>query len=209
MAKGILIAAMNFSEVAEDEFHDWYDTEHVPERLAVPGFLNAERWIGIDNPKDSVALYDLDAVGVLRSAPYLAVGGANGSPWTKRVTGRTRPIIRMEGEQVKPGDALAPSGAAAILLISMNVAPEHENEFNEWYNVEHLPALAAVPGVLAARRYRGSGATQRYAAIYHFATPGVPGSAAWKSAANTKWTERMRPNFRDYLRLDCRKYQRL
>lgn len=208
MAKGILIAAMNFSDVAEDEFHNWYDTEHIPERLAVPGFLNAERWIGINNPKDSVALYDLDNVGVLQSAPYRAVGGANGSPWTKRVTGRTRSIIRLEGEQVLPGDLLAPAGAAALLLISMNVAPEHENEFNEWYNVEHLPALAGVPGVLAARRYRGTGAVQRYAAIYHFANPDVPNSAAWKTAANTPWTEKMRPNFRDYVRLDCRRYQR-
>ena len=206
MAKGILIAAMNFSDVAEDEFHDWYDTEHVPERLAVPGFLNAERWIGINDPRDSVALYDLDAVEVLRSAPYLAVGGANGSPWTKRVTGRTKPIMRMEGEQILPGDALAPAGAAALLLIAMNVAPEHENEFNEWYNVEHLPALGAVPGVLAARRYRGTGARQRYAAIYHFANEGVPNSAAWRTAANTPWTERMRPHFRDFLRLDCRRY---
>jgi hypothetical protein len=208
MAKGILIAAMNFSDVAEDEFHDWYDTEHIPERLAVPGFLNAERWIGINNPKDSVALYDLDNVNVLQSAPYRAGGGTNGSPWTKRVTGRTRSIIRLEGEQILPGDLLAPAGAAALLLISMNVAPEHENEFNEWYNIEHLPALAGVPGVLAARRYRGTGAVQRYAAIYHFANPDVPNSAAWKTAANTAWTEKMRPNFRDYIRVDCRRYQR-
>jgi len=27
----------------------------------------------------------------------------------------------------------------------MNVAPEHEAEFNEWYDTEHIPALAAVP----------------------------------------------------------------
>jgi hypothetical protein len=209
MAKGILVAAMNFSDVAEDEFHDWYDTEHVPERLAVPGFINAERWIGASNTKDSLALYDLDEVGVLHSAPYMAVGGANGSPWTKRVTGRTRSIIRLEGEQVLPGDLPAPVGrAAALLFISMNVVPEHENEFNEWYNVEHLPALGGVPGVLAARRYRGTGATQRYCAMYHFANPDVPNSAAWKTAANTPWTERMRPHFRDYLRLDCRRYQR-
>ena len=209
MAKGILIAAMNFSDVAEDEFHDWYDTEHVPERLAVPGFLNAERWIGVTNPKDSLALYDLENVNVLQSAPYRAVGGANGSPWTKRVTSRTKPIIRLEGEQVLPGDLLAPVGQAqALLFISMNAAPEHENEFNEWYNIEHLPALAAVPGVLAARRYRGTGAVQRYAAMYHFANPDVPNSAAWKTAANTPWTEKMRPHFRDMLRLDCRRYQR-
>ena len=39
MAKGILIAAMNIGGAAEDEFHDWYDTEHLPERQRVPGFL--------------------------------------------------------------------------------------------------------------------------------------------------------------------------
>jgi hypothetical protein len=208
MAKGILIAAMNFSNVAADEFHDWYDHEHILERLRVPGFLNAERWIGSADPKVSVALYDLDNAGVLKSPAYLAVGGANGTPWTKRVTGRTKMIIRLEGEQILPGDALASAGAAALLLIAMNVAPEQEHEFNEWYNTEHLPQLGAVPGVLAARRYRGAGATQRYAAIYHFANPDVPNSAAWKTAANTPWTERMRPHFRDFLRLDCRRYHR-
>jgi hypothetical protein len=209
MAKGILVAAMNFSDVAEDEFHDWYDTEHVPERLRVAGFLNAERWIGAADPKVSLALYDLDNVGVLHSPEYLAVGGANGTPWTKRVTGRTKMIIRLEGEQILPGDKLAPVGdAAALLFISMNVAPEHEADFNNWYNDEHLPALAGVPGVLCARRYRGSGATQRYCAVYHFSNPDVPNSSAWKTAANTPWTERMRPNFRDYLRLDCRRYIR-
>jgi hypothetical protein len=209
MANGILIAAMDFSDVAADEFHDWYDTEHIPERLAVPGFVNAERWLGGSNPKQSVALYDLDNVAVLHSAPYRAVGGANGSPWTKRVTGRTRSIIRLEGEQLRPGDALAPGGrAAALLLIAMNVAPEAESEFNEWYNGEHIPALGGVPGVLCARRYRGTGATQRYAATYHFADPEVPNSAAWKTAGGTKWTEKMRPHFRDFLRLDCRRYRR-
>jgi hypothetical protein len=209
MAKGTLIAAMDFSDVAPDEFDDWYDTEHIPERLRVPGFLNAERWLGAANPKQSLALYDLDTVAVLQSAPYRAVGGANGSPWTKRVTGRTKSMIRLEGEQLRPGDAVAPVGQAqALLLIAMNVVPEQENEFNEWYNAEHLPQLGAVPGVLCARRYRGSGATQRYAAVYHFANPDVPNSAAWKNAANTPWTERMRPHFRDLIRFDGRRYTR-
>lgn len=208
MAKGLLIAAMEFSDVAEDEFHDWYDTEHVPERLAVPGFINADRWIGTANPKLSVATYDLDAVGVLHSAPYNAVGGANGSPWTKRVTGRVNHVIRLEGDQILPGDGLAPKGAADLLVIAMNVAPEIDAEFNAWYNEEHLPALGSVPGVLQARRYRGAGATQRYLAMYHFEAPGIRDGAAWKAAANTPWTEKMRPHFRDFLRLECRPYKR-
>ena len=44
MAKGILIASMNMANAAEDEFHDWYDTEHLPERVACPGFLRCQRW---------------------------------------------------------------------------------------------------------------------------------------------------------------------
>lgn len=208
MAKGILIAALNFSDVAEDEFHDWYNLEHLPERLRVPGFLNGERWIAANDPKLSVATYDLETVGVLSSAPYLAVAHDNGSPWTKRVTGRCGRLLRYEGEQITPGNQIAPTGAGGLLLVAMNVAPEHEAEFNEWYNAEHIPALAAVPGTLSARRYRGSAATQRYVALYHLASPDVPDSAAWKKAANTPWTERMRPHFRDFLRIPCRRYRR-
>src|SRR5438128_6155940 len=55
MAKGILVAAMDFSEAPEDEFHDWYDLEHIPERLRIPGFLNGERWLDAKNPRISVA----------------------------------------------------------------------------------------------------------------------------------------------------------
>ena len=208
MAKGILIAAMDFSAGPEDEFNDWYDLEHVPERLRIPGFLNAERWIGSKDPKTSVATYDLDNAGVLQSPPYQAIAGANSSPWTKRTARFRKGLMRFEGEQLFPGDKTAPSNAAALLLIAMNVVPEADAEFNEWYNTEHIPALGSVPGTLCARRYRGAGATQRYAAIYHFANPDVPYSSSWKTAANTPWTERMRPHFRDHLRFECRRYAR-
>ena len=116
--------------------------------------------------------------------------------------------MRYEGEQLFPGDKVAAKDAAALLLIAMNVAPEHEAEFNEWYNTEHIPALGGVKGTLSARRYRGTGATQRYAALYHLASSEVPYSSEWKAAANTPWTERMRPHFRDHLRFECRRYTR-
>jgi hypothetical protein len=208
MAKGILIAAMDFSACPEDEFHDWYDLEHVPERLRIPGFLNAERWIDVRNPKVSVATYDLETVGVLASPPYAAIAGANSSPWTKRTQRFRQSLMRYEGEQVCPGDRVAPDGAAAILLIAMNVAPEAEAEFNEWYNTEHIPALGGVKGTLSARRYRGTGATQKYAALYHLASPEVVHSSEWRAAANTPWTERMRPHFSDHLRFEAARYAR-
>ena len=121
MPKGELFVAFDFSTAHADEFHDWYDLEHVPERLRVPGFINAERWISNGNPKVAIAAYDLESLGVLSSPPYKAVGYENSSVWTKRVTAMAKRLLRYTGEQLKPGDLAAPSGAGGLLAVSMNV----------------------------------------------------------------------------------------
>jgi hypothetical protein len=208
MALGILIASMNMANAAEDEFHDWYDTEHMPERVACPGFLRCHRWIGVTDRKISVATYDLQTVDVLKGPDYSKIGGPNLSPWSKRLGSRYERLMRFEGEQVLPGDKIAPENAGGFLLNAMNCVPEHEAEFNEWYNTEHIPMLAAVPGVIMARRFRATNANRRYVALYHLESPDVQASQAWKNAANTPWTEKLRPHFRGHLRLVCRKYVR-
>jgi hypothetical protein len=210
MAKGLLFMAFDFSTAHADEFHDWYDLEHIPERLGVPGFLNAERWIDEANPQVHVATYDLDTVGVLATPAYHAVSGHNQSVWTKRVTAMCGRIMRFEGEQLVPGNQTAASGAEALLVASMNIDPAAEADFTEWYNTEHLPQLAAVPGVLSARRYRATDteSERRYLALYHLRDAGVSRSEAWSNAANTPWSERMRPHFRDLLVLRMNRYQR-
>jgi hypothetical protein len=208
MAKGALIAAMKIGRAAEDEFHDWYDTEHLPERQRVPGFLVCERWIGVEDGTVSVATYDLESVGVLKSPAYQAIGGENLSPWSKRVTARVERLMRFEGDQILPGDELPPRGAGGLLVNAMNIAPEFEAEFNEWYDKEHIPALAAVPGVLSARRLRGTSGNRKYVALYHLASPQVQDSAEWKKARESDWTDRLKPHFRDHLRLVLRRYVR-
>jgi hypothetical protein len=78
---GLLFAAFDFSSAHADEFHDRCDLEHIPERLRVPGFINAERWIDEENPRIAVATFDLDSLDVLQSAPYQAIGYGNSSVW--------------------------------------------------------------------------------------------------------------------------------
>ena len=210
MAKGLLFASFDTSPAQEDEFNDWYDMEHAPERLRVPGFLNAQRWIGEDNPKIAVATYDLETHAVMDSPAYEAIGGANGSVWTKRITAIAKRILRFEGTQIVPGDVSGPAEANALLAVAIDVEPAIEPEFNEWYNSEHLPQLGAVPGVLAARRFQaaGAGVEKKYLALYHLTSADVARSAPWSKAANTPWTEKMRPHFRAPLILRCKKYVR-
>jgi hypothetical protein len=208
MAKGMLIAAMNIGQAAPDEFHDWYDTEHLPERRRVSGFMTCQRWVGADDPMISVATYDLLALSVLKNPAYLAVAGPNSSPWSKRIGAKVARLMRFEGDQILPGDRLPPEDAGGLLLNAMNIAPAMEVEFNEWYDKEHIPALAAVPGVLCARRFRGVSGNRKYVALYHLASPDVVESAEWKAARESEWTSTLQPHFRDHLRLVCRRYTR-
>jgi hypothetical protein len=214
MANGILVPVVDFTDIAEDEFNDWYDLEHIPERLAVPGFLTSERWIGAANQTLSVATYELDNADVLKSAAYNAVGnhargGDNLSAWSKRVTARVKILMRFEGNQILAVGGISTKDAPALLLDAMSVAPEHEHEFNEWYGTEHIPALAAVSGTLCARGYRAAdAAAQHYLTLYYLTSAEIPDSTAWKAAAHTSWTERMRPHFRNQLQIVCRRYQR-
>jgi hypothetical protein len=209
MAKGQLIVALDFSGIAEDEFHDWFDTEHMPERERVPGFLSCRRWIGVQNPKEAVNLFDFDSLAVLESPAYRAISGDNVSIWSKRIRAKCRRLLRFEGEQILPGDALAPEGTGGLLLVGMTPAAAVETEFNAWYDTEHVPALARVPGVLCARRFRGTGGGPKYAALYHLSAPEVIDGAEWKQASgSTPMPAHIRPQITDRVRLVCRRYER-
>jgi hypothetical protein len=53
-----------------------------------------------------------------------------------------------------------------------------------------------------------AGGTHRYLALYHLSAPEVQASEAWKEAAGTPWTAKLRPHFKDPLRLVLRRYSR-
>ena len=207
MAKGLLIAAFNYANANEDEFHDWYDLEHMPERQAVSGFGNCERWIGAENSSESIATYDLDTIEVLRSDAYRAIAYGNLSPWSKRITGKCDRVLRFEGVQILPGEEEAPIGAGGLLVFAVNVATKFENDFNSWYTQEHIPALLEVPGVLSARRFMGTEGSHQYIAVYHLDAPEVTKSEAWSKAINTPWNSRIRPHYENGIRILARKYK--
>jgi len=203
---GLLVAGFNYGMVDAEEFNAWYDTEHIPERRRVPGFINAERWLGAEDARVSIATYDLQSLDVLRGAPYRAIAYENLSPWSKRMVGRCQRICRFEAEQIGPDQAAAPGAAGGLLLSAMNVAPAAEAEFEAWYAGEHVPSLRQAPGCLAARRFRVASGAHRYLALYHLTGPEVVASRAWSAAGTTPWALRLQPHLADRLRLVLRRY---
>ena len=113
---GFLLVLMQPPATLEEEFNAWYDTEHVPERRAVPGVETAVRFSSVTSAAPKyLAMYDLVAESVLDSDAYKNVAGDKSSPWTKRVTGRTK-VYRSVGRQIFPGNALTIGSARATIV---------------------------------------------------------------------------------------------
>ena len=205
---GLLLSCFDFSPVAEDEFHDWYDTEHIPERQRVPGFLDCRRWLAPDGRRISVATYDLASVDVLQSPGYLAIGYENNSPWTRRVGWRCIKLLRMEGEQIVPGGKLPPARAGALAIRAVNLAPGYATRFAGWFT-EHAAGLSRVPGLLCGRLFRATAGTHQYAALYHFDSPDVAASGAWRDLADIPWLENVAPYEKDRMDLIVSRYVRI
>lgn len=116
--RGLLLAMMEPPAAMEEEFQDWYDTEHFPERAALTEFLTARRFICVDGWPRYLTLYDLQDVSALHGAAYAKVAGEKYSPWTHRIVSRLWGQYRAEGVQIYPGQALlGGQGTATRLLL--------------------------------------------------------------------------------------------
>lgn len=115
MSKGILIVTTNPPVDMEEEFNAWYDREHVPERLSVPGFERAQRYHLACGERRYLALYDMSGFDVFGSPAYLATSGCNNTPWTKRIISRCN-FVRAPAVQIYPGRALTSCAPRLMML---------------------------------------------------------------------------------------------
>ena len=93
----------------------------------------------------------------------------------------------------------ASAGATATFhyVVETDVALEHERELNAWYEQEHLPGLASVPGTIRAVRYRRDSGSPRYLACYDLTSPDTLNRPEWLAVRHTDWSSKVRPIFRN------------
>src|SRR5271167_4406772 len=60
------------TDISEERYHEWYDNQHIPAQLTIPGVSSAVRFKCV-NSKRWLALYDLDSPEVVDSDEYKAV----------------------------------------------------------------------------------------------------------------------------------------
>jgi hypothetical protein len=91
--KGMLLTSMDIDPSDEAEFNRWYDREHLEERVAIEGFLEARRYIAHQGAPKYLSLYSTETFEVLESQPY-RIALANQTERSKANIARFKNMIR-------------------------------------------------------------------------------------------------------------------
>ena len=128
--RGLLLVMMEPPASLEEEFNDWYDTEHFPQRSAVPGFESASRWVCLDGWPRWLAIYDLATLDVLLCDAYREMSGAKSMPWSRRILPRTvgRSRIAALGLTGNAPLQASPLSTARLLLVGIPAASQQRAE---------------------------------------------------------------------------------
>jgi hypothetical protein len=91
--KGMLLTSMDVDPSHEADFNRWYDREHLRERVAIEGFLEARRYVAHQASPKYLCLYSTATAEVLDSPPYRAAL-SHPTDWSKTNLARFKNMIR-------------------------------------------------------------------------------------------------------------------
>lgn len=134
-------------EADEQDVNEWLNREHHLERVGVPGFLRARRYLAVEGAPKYFTLYDTESPAVLASDAYIERLN-NPTPWTRRST----PHFRNFSRTVCRVAARFGRGDGGIVgCVCFGPAQGRAEDLRRWLTDEAIPAVLEQPGIVAAR----------------------------------------------------------
>lgn len=166
--KGMLLTSMNIDVTDEADFNRWYDREHLEERVAIDGFLEARRYVAhAANPK-YLCLYSTATLEVLDSPAYKA-RLANPTDWSRQTMARFKDMLRVVAritisKGTGRGAALGvvrlrptPDNAASWRdALQDRLTPDEQDGIVSMHLLESEPELSGATAELPAARNEGA-----------------------------------------------------
>lgn len=90
---GVVAIWHDLDPAAKDDFHEWHNREHMPERVGIAGFRRGRRYVAIRGHPEYFNLYEADSPEILSGTDYLNRLNAP-TAWTRRVVPAFRNVAR-------------------------------------------------------------------------------------------------------------------
>ncbi len=147
MAGGILIVWTDIPARIELDFNEWYNREHLPDRiLRMPGFLRGRRYVATSGAPRYLTYYDLQSTAVMLSEEHTAL--------RKQRTGRDRLFVPQFRNTIKGiCDVVCRAGmgdGGYLVLLPVMPGAGREHDFTQGMCGQLVPELAAISGIASA-----------------------------------------------------------
>ncbi len=143
--KGMLVVFTESKPGHERDLNEWYNREHIDERINLPGFHRARRYVAVKGSPKYLATYECDSVADLATPTYLS-RLAQQTPWSDRVTGRFTRFHRLT--LVIKVD-LTHGVGGLLTAVRFTPAPGMRSALVQWLR-EALEHAVGRPGIVGA-----------------------------------------------------------
>ncbi len=184
--RGLLMVYVDVAADVEEEFNRWYNEEHIPERLSIPGVLNAARYEAVRGGPKHLACYELSEPEAYFTDTWQHFLN-HPTEWSKRmsptVVGQNfvRNLYRLFYPEDVSEDVAQADMAPALLVGRMTVPPPLEDTWNRAYHEERLPLYRTIPGYIRARRFEVVTGEPKYTTVHECDSPDVADSPEWEA----------------------------
>lgn len=192
---GLLMVWADIPVDKEEDFNRWYNEEHLSELLLSPGVLNAARYEAVKSWPKHLACYELESRAVVDSDAFK---NRKRTEWGSRAspsiigTNYMSYVYQMIRPTTLTPDARSSDMAPVLQIGRMDIPPEHEDEWNQWYSNIYTANYEKVSGCTSARRFKAVRGEAKYAVVYEFEHEKVSESPEWLSQRELPGNPRMR-----------------
>ena len=144
--KGMLVVFCEVKARDERDFNEWYNREHIDERVNLPGFHRGRRYVAVRGSPKYLATYECDSVDDLAAPGYLHML-ANPTRWTQSVTAR---FTRFERLASRVQVDLMNGVGGAVVAVRFVPEPRERDALVAWLHDDALPKIVARPGMVGA-----------------------------------------------------------
>ena len=174
---GLLLVFSDVAPEHDEEYNRWYNEEHIPERLSIPGVLDAARYEAVQGGPKYLACYELDSHEAWYSEEWQKWLNEP-TEWSRRMSPSVigTEYVRNLYRRVHPAELSEDTGEAEmspVILVGRMSVPDHlEDRWNEAYNNERLPLCLDIPGYIRARRFQAVMGEPKYATVHEMESVG-------------------------------------
>ena len=133
----------NVAPEVRAEWEDWHTHEHMPERLAIPGFLRGTRWVAHSDQPSYFVLYETTNLKTITSGAYLERLN-NPTPWSQKMMPHHRNMVR---SLCRVRAAFGGGLAQAMATIRFSPSKRRRGSLLKWLATGVMPALPTRKGL--------------------------------------------------------------